>query len=268
MKRRTFNLTVFFGTMVVLLGAAAWHAFSQPRVYRSTGRLMVDEGVAFHDVIEALKSKEVIQRVADHVMKDGQAELLAGYGVGFTAMGAEVEHLIRRDHEVTFDVGARTIDVSYRHQSREVASRLAGYFSDEVFACEARRRIDEQMKRVEAIVQVAKKQELNVERMRGELAAYGEVPDAERRFAGEEQEKLEKDLLIEQQALGSSMERLRASSMGGGLSAPRCWFIGRPRPAAPDAYLREPIIWRLAWGVLVAGMISTGLGFVFKRSES
>lgn len=128
MKGLTFNLTVFCGAMVILLGAVAWHAFSQPRLYRSTGRLMIDEGADSHDVIEALKSKEVIQRVADYAMKDGQAEFLAGYGLGVTAKGSEVERLIQRDYQVTFDANARTIDVSYRHRNREVASRLAGFF--------------------------------------------------------------------------------------------------------------------------------------------
>lgn len=123
------------------------------------------------------------------------------------------------------------------------------------------------MKLVEALVQVFKKQKLKVERMRQALAAYWEAPEAEQRSAGEKERKLEEDLRIEQQALDSLMERIRASTMMVGPVVQRYQFIGKPRPAAPDAYLREPIILRLAQGVLAAGMISTVLGFVLKRSE-
>ncbi|MDF3057875.1 MAG: sugar tyrosine-protein kinase [Rariglobus sp.] len=268
MKRRTFNLTVFCGTMAVLLGAVAGYAFLQPRLYQSAGRLLVGEGISIDESIEMAQSQEVLRRVAERVRKDEDLGFLNAYGLGNPASVTEIERLLIRDHVMTLNREARTIDVGYRHPNREVASRVAWYFSDEILAGEARRKIEEQMRIVDALVEVAKQQERKIEKIQLALVVYQEASETERRSSGEAERKLKADLLIEQQALEALIQRARASTMVGGFGVvPRYQFVGKPRPAWKDAYLREPIILNLARSVLGAGILSMGLGFVFKRPE-
>ena len=267
MKRRAFNLTVFCGAMVVLLGAVAWNAFSQPRWYRSEGRVMLDPSVDFQVEVGALKAEDIVRRVVERVMREDAEEFWAGYGLKVGTGASVVERLIRRDQDMAFDAVARTIDVGYRHCEPEVASRVAGYFVHEVIGRGARRRIDEQMKVVEALVPVAKQQEMKVERMRQALSAFREAPEVEGRTAGETEREMEENLRVGQQALDSLMSRIRDSSMMAGPVAATFHIIGKPRASASKDYLPGPIIRSLAWGGLAAGMIATALGFVFKRPE-
>jgi uncharacterized protein involved in exopolysaccharide biosynthesis len=210
------------------MGATLFYTSKQQRLYESAAKVQFlprfyeNEVRDFTERISFIESPALAQRVAKRLLKPSDPHplsleaFLKPYGHHADAGLAVIVDLLWANRTVVAHPESNTAEVQYRHPDRLVAARIANMFADEYIAAESNRRIDEQMKEVEALKVKADRQEEKMKALQQAMTTYRTAhPDLspEALQADETYQALSKQLAAEEQVLKKIITRMSAMSI-------------------------------------------------------
>lgn len=267
LNRRAFGL-VFLGVLTL---ATIW-VFWQPRIYQATGELLHLPSESFAPLgpeaaIQSVASGEITKRVIERMGEGERSDFLNPYSRTSGGTAEAIGKLINRDRSFAWDNKTRTLKIRYRHPDPRMSAKIVGLIIDEVIAYNARLRIDESMRAVEALKLRAEQAEREVKQLTLEIEAYRQshpelTPESREKDQG--YREMEHKLEVKESALKELIGRMRDATMITTMES-GSRIVGKPTIPAGRDYLIEPIIVSLVSGFAIA--LASGLvaGVVFRR---
>ena len=188
LRERVWYVVVVF---LVVVSSAAIYTVNQPKIYQSSVTVqifrrdptvmqvaqVVDTDIRgaedLNTQMKIIESARMVQRVADRIKGDDLRAFLLPYGLT-PADSAVVPGILGGNRKVALQRLTLVVVISYQHQDRVVAAKVANFFAEEYLNHNLAMRSLESSKAIDDLKATVEEQQKRVEKMARELQDYRE----------------------------------------------------------------------------------------------